>query len=119
MNEKELCDIVYVHEDRVDKARLNLLDKQDLATIAEFYKILGDPTRLKICLAIAHESLCVCDLSRLLDMTDSAISHQLRLLKQARIVSSEKSGKMVYYTLADKHIYDIITNTKAHLQEEK
>lgn len=107
----------FIHHDSVESARTHLLKENELHLICAFYKLLADPTRMKICLALSHEKLCVCDLSSLLEMTESAISHQLRLLKQARILKSEKKGKMVYYELADFHIYDIISQTKEHLDE--
>ena len=114
---KELCDVKYIHEERVKEAKKSLISSERVEEITQFYKLLGDPTRLKICLALTKISLCVCDLSMLLEMTDSAISHQLRLLKQAHILKSEKKGKMVYYSLADHHVYEIVMITKAHLEE--
>lgn len=114
---KDLCEAQFIHEERVEEARESLLDKNRVDEITAFFKLLGDPTRLKICLALTKISLCVCDLSMLLGMTDSAISHQLRLLRQANILKSEKKGKMVYYSLADHHIHEIVMMTKIHLEE--
>jgi len=114
---RDTCEEKYIHEKRVQKAKTKLLSPERIEEITSFYKLLGDPTRLKICLALTEAPLCVCDLSLLLKMTDSAISHQLRLLKQAHILKSEKKGKMVYYHLADHHIYEIVMMTKTHLEE--
>lgn len=106
-----------LHAADVKSAKKHLLSEGETYTICAFFKMLADPTRMKICLALSHQTLCVCDLSALLEMTESAISHQLRLLKQARIVTGTKKGKHVYYELADYHIYEIISGTKEHLNE--
>ena len=113
----DVCEGNFVDEQNVLEARKQMLDNDSLERISDFFKILGDQGRLKICLALSKQSLCVCDLSALLEMTDSAVSHQLRLLKQMRILRSEKKGKRVYYHLSDQHIFDIIQNTKEHLEE--
>jgi ArsR family transcriptional regulator len=106
-----------LHENDVKEAGRFLLEEPELFALCSFYKMLADPTRMKICLALSHQSLCVCDLSALLEMSESAISHQLRLLKQSRIVIGHKKGKHVYYELADYHIYKIIKGTQEHLNE--
>lgn len=106
-----------LHEADIKSAKKYLLAEDELELLCSFYKMLAEPTRMKICLALSHQSLCVCDLSALLEMTESAVSHQLRLLKQARILKGKKSGKHVYYELADYHIYEIITGTREHLSE--
>jgi ArsR family transcriptional regulator len=106
-----------LNEAAVNEAKAHLLSENDTYILCAFYKMLAEPTRMKICLALSHQKLCVCDLSALLEMTESAISHQLRLLKQARILRGTKKGKHVFYELADYHIYEIIAGTKEHLSE--
>jgi ArsR family transcriptional regulator, lead/cadmium/zinc/bismuth-responsive transcriptional repressor len=113
----DVCEGNFVDKLNVAEAKKQMLSSDDLERISDFFKILGDQGRLKICLALSKQSLCVCDLSALLEMSDSAVSHQLRLLKQMRILRSEKKGKRVYYHLLDQHIFKIIQNTKEHLEE--
>jgi len=114
---KAVCATVYVHEDRVRSARKALRAEEALFDLSEIFKVLGDPTRLKILLALSRETLCVCDLAALLGMTNSAISHQLRLLKSLRLVNYRKAGKMAYYALDDNHVSELITVATRHLAE--
>lgn len=95
----ELCEISLVDADKVLRARAGIPGVGELREQAERFKLLGEPTRLRILHALAAEELCVCDLSALLDTSPSAVSHQLRLLRAARLVRCRKAGKMVYYTL--------------------
>ncbi|MBI3189214.1 MAG: winged helix-turn-helix transcriptional regulator [Ignavibacteriales bacterium] len=114
----EICEVKYVHKDRVNAARKSLHDDETLLELSELFKILGDPTRLKIVLALSKEELCVCDIAALLSMTDSAISHQLRLLKNFRLVRFTRKGKMIYYTLDDEHIEDLLRFAVRHVAED-
>ena len=114
----DTCAITYVHKDRVRSARKALLDDATTGEVSETFKILGDPTRLKIVLALSKEELCVCDIAALLNMTDSAISHQLRLLKNLRLVKFTRKGKMTYYALDDEHIEDLLRFAVRHASEE-
>ncbi|MBI3194852.1 MAG: winged helix-turn-helix transcriptional regulator [Ignavibacteriae bacterium] len=114
----ELCEVTYVHKDRVNSARKSLHDEETMFELSELFKILGDPTRLKIVLALSKEELCVCDIAALLSMTDSAISHQLRLLKNFRLVRFTRKGKMTYYTLDDEHIEDLLRFAIRHVSED-
>jgi len=111
------CEVSFVHEDRVRSARKALRDDQTTLDLSETFKILSDPTRLKMVLALTAEELCVCDLAALLGMTDSAVSHQLRLLKNLRLVKHRKNGKMVYYSLDDEHIDALIRIATRHVSE--
>ena len=86
---------------------------------AEFFKILGDATRMKILSALFQEEMCVCDIANLLNMTQSAISHQLRVLKQTRLVKYRKEGKVVYYSLEDEHVKHIVDEAISHISEKK
>jgi DNA-binding transcriptional ArsR family regulator len=111
------CERAYVHKDRVQSARKALRDDRTTQYLSETFKVLSDPTRLKIVLALAKEELCVCDVAALLRMTDSAISHQLRLLKSLRLVKYSKRGKMAYYSLDDEHIEDLVRIATRHIGE--
>jgi len=116
--EKERCEVVFVHADRVKAARKLLHDHDTTLELSETFKILSDPTRLRIVLALTKQELCVCDIAALLQMTDSAISHQLRLLKNLRLVKHSRKGKMVYYMLDDNHIEDMIRIALRHVSEK-
>ena len=116
-NSSPRCDVPFVHEERVKSARKALRDDRTTFDLSETFKILSDPTRLKIVIALAREELCVCDIAALLGMTDSAISHQLRLLKNLRLVKYRKSGKMAYYSVDDEHIKDLIRVASRHVSE--
>lgn len=112
-----VCEVEFIHEDRVRAARKGIQREETLRTLCETFQILSDPTRLKIVMALTKEELCVCDIAALLGVTDSAISHQLRLLKNLRLVKYRRGGKMVYYTLDDEHIEDLIRVATRHIAE--
>lgn len=112
------CATKFVHEDRVKTARKSLYDETTTAGLSETFKVLSDPTRLKIVFALTKAELCVCDIAALLSMTDSAISHQLRLLKNLRLVKHRRDGKMAYYSLDDDHIETLIRIAVKHVSEE-
>ncbi len=112
------CDCAVIHEDIVQSVRSQLPADEDLFDLAEFFKVFGDTTRIKILTALSAAELCVCDLAVLLNMTQSAVSHQLRLLKQARLVKYRKSGKIVYYSLDDAHVNTILDQGHHHLAEK-
>lgn len=114
---QDKCKITFIHEDRVKSARKALHDDATTNKLSEAFKVLSDPTRLKIVFALSKEELCVCDIAALLGMTDSAISHQLRLLKNLRLVKYRKNGKMVYYSLDDEHIEDLLRVAVRHISE--
>ena len=113
----EICEIRAVDADRVQRARTALPTENETGRLAETFKIMGDPTRLKILMALSGEELCVCDLSALLGISESATSHQLRLLRTLRLVRNRKEGKMVYYALDDEHILDLIQQGLVHVRE--
>ncbi len=112
-----VCKIGIVHKDRVKSAQDAIKNETDILNVAETFKILGDPTRLKLVMALGKEELCVCDIAALLNLSESAISHQLRLLKSLRIVKHRKAGKLVYYLLDDEHIEDLIKAALRHISE--
>lgn len=114
----DCCEEHYVHETAVQQVRGQMPDESLTRLAADFFKAFSDKTRLRILTALAVGELCVCDIAALLGMTQSAISHQLRFLKQARLVASRKEGKTVYYTLCDDHIGVILRQGLLHVQEE-
>lgn len=111
------CEFMHVHEDIVDKVIKVMPREQQLMDLAEFFKIFGDSTRIKILYVLSQSEMCVCDIANLLQMGQSAISHQLRVLKQMRLVSFRKEGKTVFYSLADDHIQTILAQGMEHIQE--
>ena len=113
----EICKETVVNYEKVEAVKNELPSTQEIADLSEIFKVLGDPTRLKIVLALAKEELCVCDLATLVNLSVSAISHQLRLLRNLRLVKYRKSGKMVYYMLDDEHIESIINQALVHIRE--
>lgn len=111
------CDCTIIHQDVVEKVRKKMLDSSEFDAITKFFKTIGDSTRVRIMWALYNSEMCVCDLANLLSMTKSAISHQLRELRIAHLVSSRKSGKTVYYSLADGHVTSSIKNALEHIKE--
>lgn len=111
------CETLFVHEDRVKRARKALHNNEKTLALSETFTVLSDPTRLRIVMALASEELCVCDIAALLEITDSAISHQLRFLKNLRLVKYRKKGKMAYYSVDDEHIEDLIRIAVRHVSE--
>ena len=114
----ELCDVPIIHEDVLARVREKMPDEDPVYEVSELFKVFGDSTRARIICALSLEEMCVCDLSALLNMTQSAISHQLRLLKVSRIVKSRKQGRVVYYSLDDSHIGQIFAMAFDHVMEE-
>jgi DNA-binding transcriptional ArsR family regulator len=108
---------MHSHQDSIRNAKKALSETPNINTMAETFKVLGDPTRLRIVVALGKQELCVLDLAAALGMTDSAISHQLRLLKALRIVKSRKDGKLAFYSLDDEHIDELVRLAKKHAVE--
>ena len=115
--EVEHCDFVCVHDKIVKEAREHMPQGEELKNLAEFFKVFGDPTRIRILSVLFKTEMCVCDLAGTLDMTQSAISHQLRLLKQMKLVKNRREGKVVFYSLADDHIKTIMNQGMEHIRE--
>ena len=92
-------------------------DEDELYDLAELFKVFGDSTRIRILFALYQSEVCVCDLAETLTMTQSAVSHQLKILKQAKLVNSRRDGKQVYYFLADDHVKTIIAQGRDHIEE--
>jgi ArsR family transcriptional regulator len=115
----ETCDVFCINKEAVDGVRAQMLDRHLVADTAEIFKVLGDPTRMRLLYALAQRELCVCDLSAVLGMTQSAISHQLRVLRSARLVRYRKAGTIVYYSLADAHVVQLIDVGIDHARESE
>jgi ArsR family transcriptional regulator len=111
------CECEEVHTDIVEKKRESMPDESTLYELSDFFKIFGDLTRISILFAIDGEPMCVCDIAAVLGITKSAVSHQLKILRQSDLVTYRKSGKNVFYSLADDHVRDIIEKAKEHIKE--
>lgn len=114
----ETCDCSVIHQDAVSLVKANMPDEDPIYEVAELFKVFGDSTRARIICALSISELCVCDLSAILNMSQSAISHQLRILKQARMVKNRRSGKSVYYSLTDDHIRQLFATGFEHVMED-
>ncbi|WP_227762223.1 ArsR/SmtB family transcription factor [Zhaonella formicivorans] len=112
----ENCNCTIIHQDIIDRVKAVMPDEIDLYDLAELFKVFGDSTRIKILHALFASEMCVCDLAALLGMNQSAISHQLRVLKQARLVKYRKEGKVVYYSLDDDHVKQIFDQGLEHIK---
>ncbi|MBI5592900.1 MAG: helix-turn-helix transcriptional regulator [Deltaproteobacteria bacterium] len=117
MKIKPTCEITYIDHEKVATVRDQLLPETVLVRLAETFKVMGDPTRAKIIHAISFEELCVCDIACLLGTTKSAISHQLRILRNLRAVKFRKAGKIAYYSLDDTHIGSLFAEGLKHIQK--
>ncbi len=113
-----VCKVEIVNEAKVKEARKSLANNPRILDMAEIFKLLGESTRLKIILSLIDNELCVCDLSATTNSTVSAVSHQLRLLRNGRLVKFRKEGKMVYYSIDDDHIHKLIEQVKEHAEEK-
>ncbi|WP_053985500.1 ArsR/SmtB family transcription factor [Niameybacter massiliensis] len=118
MKEIETCTCSIIHDDIVQKVIPSILNDDKASDLASFFKVFSDPTRIKILSALFISEMCVCDLAASLNMTHSAISHQLRTFKAAKLVKSRKEGKVVYYALADTHIQQIFHQGYEHICED-
>ncbi len=114
---RETCDVFCINREAVEEVMALMLDHQLVVDSADVFKVLGDPTRMRLLYALTQRELCVCDLSAILNMTQSAVSHQLRVLRGARLVRYRKAGKIVYYTLADEHVVQLIDVGVNHARE--
>lgn len=115
--EAEKCEFICVHEDIVKQVNKEMPEEEKLFDLAEFFKIFGDTTRIRILYVLMCSEMCVCDLAQILGMTQSAISHQLRVLKQMELVKNRREGKSIFYSLADGHIKTILSQGLEHIEE--
>ena len=113
-----LCQSNYSVGSEIDNLRKKALDISTAQRMAEFFRLLGDSNRLRIVSLLAQQELCVCDLANMLDMSESAVSHQLKTLRSLRLVSYQKQGRRVYYKLLDHHVLDLYRSVAEHLEEE-
>lgn len=117
-NKSTVCDCDVIHAEVVDRVRGYLPEEEKLYDLADFFKIFGDSTRIKILWALDREEMCVCDLAVLLNMTKSAISHQLKTLRQEKLVKYRRDGKTVLYSLLDEHVKNILEIGLEHIEEK-
>lgn len=112
------CETEEVHEDLLRIVEQTMPEETELYDLAELFKVFGDSTRIRILFVLSSAEVCVCDLARVLNMTQSAISHQLRILKQNKLVKSRREGKSIFYSLADGHVSTIIAQGRDHIEED-
>ena len=115
--EDELFECTVLHEDVVNEVKKKIPQDEMIYDLAEVFKVFADSTRMKIIFALMENELCVCDIANIVQTTQSAISHQLRLLKQSKLVKFRKEGKVVYYSLDDEHISQIVKKGREHIEE--
>ena len=116
--DEESCSVDYVHEDAVQKAKESMFSEEKAEELATLFRAMGDPTRIKILYALSKAELCVCDLQAILGMSQSAVSHQLRLLRNLRLVKFRRQGRMVFYSLDDEHIYRLFAEGLNHIEHQ-
>jgi DNA-binding transcriptional ArsR family regulator len=111
------CETTVIHQEVINRVRGKMPNEEDLLNLADLFKVFGDSTRIKIICALLHSEMCVCDIAALLGMTTSAISHQLRALRQTKLVKYRRDGKVVYYSLDDEHVAGIFAQGLTHVTE--
>lgn len=119
MKEKDIecCESLEVHEELLKIVTEKMPPEEELYDLAELFKVFGDSTRIRILFVLFEAEVCVCDLANTLNMTQSAISHQLKILKQSKLVNSRRDGKSIFYSLADGHVRTIIAQGIEHIEE--
>ena len=115
--ELEGCGFLHVHEELAEKVQSELPKMEQLLALAELFKVFGDGTRVRILYVLLTAEVCVCDIAKLLGMTQSAVSHQLRILKQAKLIRARRDGKTVFYSLADDHVATLLRQGMEHVME--
>ena len=116
-NSADVCEVDFVDERKVKRVQKVMKAADTVAALAETFKLLGDPTRIKIAFALSHEELCVCDLAHIVGASQSAVSHSLRALRQMKLVRFRKEGKIAYYKLDDDHIRHLLDEGFEHIEE--
>jgi ArsR family transcriptional regulator len=114
----DLCDQTCIHQSLLEKVNATMPEETELYDLSELFKVFGDSTRIRILFVLFEAEVCVCDLAQVLNMTQSAISHQLKILRQSKLVKSRREGKSVFYSLADSHVRTIIAQGLEHIEEE-
>lgn len=113
----EQCEYMHVNSDLVNSVREKMPDNEKLYDLAELFKVFGEPSRIRILYVLLESEMCVCDIAQLLNMSQSAVSHQLRILKQSRLVKFRKEGTTVFYSLADEHVFTVLSQGLEHIEE--
>ena len=116
--DEECCEVCEVHPDLIKVVNDTMPEETELYDLAELFKIFGDSTRIRILFVLFEAEVCVCDLAAVLNMTQSAISHQLRILKQNKLVKSRREGKSIFYSLDDEHVRSIIAQGREHIEHQ-
>ena len=116
--EIETCGFLHVHEELAEKVQSELPEMEKLLRLADLFKVFGDGTRVRILFVLLKAEVCVCDIARLLGMTQSAVSHQLRILKQAQLIRARRDGKTIFYSLADDHVATLLRQGMEHVLED-
>lgn len=117
-NNQDLCQITCVHEEVVEEVITKLPQDEQLIDLADFFKSFADVTRIKMIAALQESELCVCDLANVIGLSQSAVSHQLRVLRQQRLVKYKKVGKIVYYSLDDEHVSEVMKQGLSHIKHK-
>ena len=115
--EKDRCEACCIHLDAVESARDTALGEEEIISLSSFFKTFADPNRLKILMALEKQEMCVCDIASFLDISESAVSHQLRYLRNTKLVKNRREGTVLYYRLVDEHVYKIILTGLEHVRE--
>lgn len=115
----EVCSEMEIHTDKLEKVKKYLPDEDSLCDLAELFKVFGDSSRIRILSALSEEEICVCDLAQVLNMTQSAVSHQLNILKRSKLVKAKRDGKSVFYSLDDDHVREILSCGLEHIHEDR
>ncbi len=115
---EDVCQVKYVNQELVSRLLKSQCSNEITSSLAEIFGVLSDPSRLKICMYLSQAELCVCDLAAMLGITESAVSHQLRLLRSLRLVKYRREGKMAFYTLDDSHVASLIKQGLDHAEEK-
>jgi DNA-binding transcriptional ArsR family regulator len=111
------CQVRVIHLDRVEQAHKDTVSEKEIERLSSIYKILGDPSRLKIVMALKNVEMCVCDLAAFLGLTESAVSHQMRRFRDLALVKSRREGQVIYYSLDDEHVAELLNVGLAHVSE--
>jgi len=112
-----VCEVRFIDEEKVERARAAMPTREEISTLAETFRVLGDPTRLRIVRALMAEELCVCDLATLLGLSQPTVSHSLRALRQLRLVRYRRVGKIAYYAIDDDHVHQLVAVGLTHVGE--
>ena len=113
------CEFIHAHPETIKAVEENMPAEEELYALSELFKIFADSTRIRILYVLLEHEMCVCDLAQLLNMTQSAISHQLRILKQSRLVKFRREGKTIFYSLLNEHVHSILSQGMEHITESK